>query len=121
MALVLVREPCAVSNHEASSFQACELPLAGEEEVRLPKSLMSPTMKFSFDAPGDGARAAELRRVKALATLVLAGTLALFVIAKMLLPLHPGFGLWRHSRRPRPLAAWQTGTPWWPCFAGRWD
>ena len=53
---------------------------------------MSPTTKFSFDAPGDGARAAELRRVKALATLVLAGTLTLFVIAKMLLPLHPGFG-----------------------------
>ena len=47
---------------------------------------------FSFDAPGDAARAAELRRVKALATLVLAGTLGLFVIAKMLLPLHPAFG-----------------------------
>ena len=40
---------------------------------------------FSFDAPGDAARAAELRRVKALATLVLAGTLALFVTAKALL------------------------------------
>ncbi len=47
---------------------------------------------FSFDAPGDAARAAELRRVKALATLVLAGTLALFVAAKLLLPLHPAFG-----------------------------
>jgi uncharacterized membrane-anchored protein YjiN (DUF445 family) len=47
---------------------------------------------FSFDAPGDAARAAELRRVKALATLVLAGTLALFVTAKALLPLHPIFG-----------------------------
>jgi uncharacterized membrane-anchored protein YjiN (DUF445 family) len=47
---------------------------------------------FSFDAPGDAARAAELRRVKALATLVLAGTLALFVTAKALLPLHPMFG-----------------------------
>jgi uncharacterized membrane-anchored protein YjiN (DUF445 family) len=47
---------------------------------------------FSFDAPGDAARAAELRRVKALATLVLAGTLALFVVAKLLLPLHPVFG-----------------------------
>ena len=47
---------------------------------------------FSFDAPGDAARAAELRRVKALATLVLAGTLALFVTAKILLPLHPAFG-----------------------------
>ena len=41
---------------------------------------------FSFDAPGDAARAAELRRVKALATLVLAGTLLLFVTAKVLLP-----------------------------------
>jgi uncharacterized membrane-anchored protein YjiN (DUF445 family) len=47
---------------------------------------------FSFDVPGDAARAAELRRVKALATLVLAGTLALFVIAKMLLRIHPLFG-----------------------------
>ncbi|MFL6828189.1 MAG: DUF445 domain-containing protein [Bradyrhizobium sp.] len=47
---------------------------------------------FSFDAPGDAARAAELRRVKMLATLVLAGTLALFVIAKALLHLHPAFG-----------------------------
>ncbi|WP_291688564.1 DUF445 family protein [Bradyrhizobium sp.] len=47
---------------------------------------------FSFDAPGDAARAAELRRVKALATLVLTGTLALFVTAKVLLPLHPAFG-----------------------------
>ena len=47
---------------------------------------------FSFDAPGDAARAAELRRVKMLATLVLAGTLALFVIAKALLHLHSAFG-----------------------------
>jgi uncharacterized membrane-anchored protein YjiN (DUF445 family) len=47
---------------------------------------------FSFDAPGDTARAAELRRVKALATLVLAGTLTLFVMAKLLMPLHPVFG-----------------------------
>ncbi len=47
---------------------------------------------FSFDAPGDAARAAELRRVKALATLVLAGTLALFVTAKLLLPVHPILG-----------------------------
>src|ERR1700694_2846129 len=47
---------------------------------------------FSFDAPGDAARAAELRRVKALATLVLAGTLALFVAAKALLNVHPAFG-----------------------------
>ncbi|UWU95085.1 DUF445 domain-containing protein [Bradyrhizobium sp. CB1015] len=47
---------------------------------------------FSFDAPGDAERAAELRRVKALATLVLASTLALFVVAKWLLPVHPVFG-----------------------------
>jgi uncharacterized membrane-anchored protein YjiN (DUF445 family) len=47
---------------------------------------------FSFDTPGDAARAAELRRVKALATLVLAGTLLLFVTAKLLQPLHPAFG-----------------------------
>jgi uncharacterized membrane-anchored protein YjiN (DUF445 family) len=47
---------------------------------------------FSFDAPTDAARAAELRRVKALATLVLAGTLAVFVTAKLLLPIHPVFG-----------------------------
>lgn len=53
---------------------------------------MTKTATFSFDAPGDAARAAELRRVKALATSVLAGTLALFVTAKMLLPVHPLFG-----------------------------
>src|SRR5258706_11180264 len=53
---------------------------------------MSSTVTSSFDAPGDAARAAELRRVKALATLVLAGTLTLFVTAKALLPLHPVFG-----------------------------
>jgi uncharacterized membrane-anchored protein YjiN (DUF445 family) len=56
------------------------------------KAAMTVPATFSFDAPGDAARAAELRRVKALATLVLAGTLALFVIAKMLLPVHPVFG-----------------------------
>jgi uncharacterized membrane-anchored protein YjiN (DUF445 family) len=53
---------------------------------------MTATGTFSFDAPGDAARAAELRRVKALATLVLAATLAVFVAAKALLPLHPLFG-----------------------------
>ncbi|WP_407189939.1 DUF445 domain-containing protein [Bradyrhizobium centrosematis] len=47
---------------------------------------------FSLDTPGDAARAAELRRVKTLATLVLASTLALFVVAKWLLPVHPVFG-----------------------------
>src|SRR6201996_4255580 len=45
----------------------------------------------SFNPAGDALRAAELRRVKALATLVLAATLALFVTAKLLLPLHPAF------------------------------
>jgi uncharacterized membrane-anchored protein YjiN (DUF445 family) len=56
------------------------------------KAVMTATSTFSFSSPGDAARAAELRRVKALATLVLAGTLALFVTAKALLPLHPAFG-----------------------------
>jgi uncharacterized membrane-anchored protein YjiN (DUF445 family) len=56
------------------------------------KAAMATTGTFSVDAPGDAGRAAELRRVKALATLVLAGTLALFVAAKILLPLHPAFG-----------------------------
>ncbi|SHJ77161.1 Uncharacterized membrane-anchored protein YjiN, DUF445 family [Bradyrhizobium lablabi] len=57
-----------------------------------PKAAMTLPATFSFDAPGDAARAAELRRVKALATLVLAGTLLLFVTAKLLLPVHPIFG-----------------------------
>src|ERR1700716_523566 len=47
---------------------------------------------FSFDAPGDAARAVELRRVKFLATSVLAATLAVFIAAKALLPVHPAFG-----------------------------
>ncbi|CUU20510.1 FIG00791660 hypothetical protein CDS [Bradyrhizobium sp.] len=54
--------------------------------------MMTPPATFSFDTPGDAERAAELRRVKALATLVLASTLALFVVAKWLLPVHPVFG-----------------------------
>ncbi|MDO9562717.1 MAG: DUF445 domain-containing protein [Bradyrhizobium sp.] len=53
---------------------------------------MASTPAFSFASPGDAARAAELRRVKALATLVLVGTLALFVAAKALLHVHPVFG-----------------------------
>lgn len=53
---------------------------------------MNAPAAFSFDTPGDTERAAELRRVKALATLVLASTLALFVAAKWLLPVHPVFG-----------------------------
>lgn len=53
---------------------------------------MDSSATFSFDTPADAERAAELRRVKALATLVLASTLALFVVAKWLLPVHPVFG-----------------------------
>ncbi|MEY9129183.1 uncharacterized membrane-anchored protein YjiN (DUF445 family) [Bradyrhizobium diazoefficiens] len=53
---------------------------------------MTSPATFSFDTPGDAERAAELRPVKALATLVLASTLALFVVAKWLLPVHPAFG-----------------------------
>ena len=47
---------------------------------------------FLFDAPSDAARAAELRRVKALATLVLAATLGLFAVSKALVNVHPAFG-----------------------------
>src|ERR1700688_4617097 len=57
-----------------------------------PKAAMTVPATLLIDPPGDAARAAELRRVKALATLVLAGTLLLFVTAKLLLPLHPVFG-----------------------------
>ena len=53
---------------------------------------MTTTSTFPFAARGDAARAGELRRVKALASLVLASTLALFVVAKMLLNVHPVFG-----------------------------
>src|SRR3954470_23520899 len=53
---------------------------------------MSSTGTSSFASATDAARAAELRRVKALATLVLAGTLTLFIAAKSLLHIHPVFG-----------------------------
>jgi len=46
----------------------------------------------SFHTPGDAARAADLRRVKLQATLVLTGTLVLFVVARLLSHLHPAFG-----------------------------
>ncbi|MET0707751.1 MAG: DUF445 family protein, partial [Tardiphaga sp.] len=46
----------------------------------------------SFASPGDIARAAELRRVKAAATAVLAGCLAVFIAAKVMLHSHPAFG-----------------------------
>lgn len=58
----------------------------------LRKPAMTTSGTFSFDAPGDAARAIELRRVKALATLVLAATLVVFVIAKALLQVHAVFG-----------------------------
>jgi uncharacterized membrane-anchored protein YjiN (DUF445 family) len=53
---------------------------------------MTAPATFSSDAPADAARAAELRRVKALATLVLGATLALFAAAKALINVHPVFG-----------------------------
>src|SRR6201991_4150899 len=53
---------------------------------------MTAVVTSSFASSADAARAAELRRVKALATLVLAGTLGLFIAAKALLHVHPGFG-----------------------------
>ena len=53
---------------------------------------MSLPATFVIDASGEAARAAELRRVKWLATSVLAATLALFVAAKALLHVHPAFG-----------------------------
>ena len=60
--------------------------------VRSP--LMTSTLPSSFvaDSAGDAARAAELRRVKLLATLVLAATFAVFIGAKWLSPTHPAFG-----------------------------
>src|ERR1700760_901725 len=56
-----------------------------------PELVVTSTSLSAFVA-GDASRAAELRRVKALATLVLAGTLTLFVVAKLLLNVHPVFG-----------------------------
>src|ERR1700754_2333433 len=58
------------------------------------KAIMTLTLPGNFvvDSPGDAARAAELRRVKLLATLVLAVTFAVFIGAKWMLPVHPAFG-----------------------------
>ena len=53
---------------------------------------MASTSISPLDTAADALRAAELKRVKLLATLVLAGTLALFVVAKVLLHTHPAFG-----------------------------
>jgi len=54
---------------------------------------MSSTTPATFTTnPGDAARAAELQRVKAVATLVLASCLGVFIVAKALLHVHPAFG-----------------------------
>jgi uncharacterized membrane-anchored protein YjiN (DUF445 family) len=50
------------------------------------------TIGTSFITPGDASRAAELKRIRAQATLVLSGTLALFAVAKFFLNTHPVFG-----------------------------
>jgi uncharacterized membrane-anchored protein YjiN (DUF445 family) len=57
-----------------------------------PKASMTLPATFTIDSPGDAARAAELRRVKLLATSVLAATFAIFLAARAMLPLHPVFG-----------------------------
>src|SRR3954465_12904855 len=56
------------------------------------KAVMTLPATFVIDTPGDAARAAELRRVKLLATSVLAATFVIFLAAKALLPVHPVFG-----------------------------
>lgn len=54
---------------------------------------MADIEKFVLVADGgDIARAAELRRIKALATLVLAGCVVVLIIAKVMERVHPGFG-----------------------------
>lgn len=53
--------------------------------------LLDGTSSFAPNS-GDAIRAAELKRVKLLATLVLAGCLAVFVTAKALQHMHPAFG-----------------------------
>jgi uncharacterized membrane-anchored protein YjiN (DUF445 family) len=47
---------------------------------------------FMIDAPGDAARAAELRRIKWLATILLATTFALFIAARAFVHVHPTLG-----------------------------
>src|ERR1044072_6090776 len=67
----------------------------GEDEVSVRAKALMPLplpSTFAIDSAGDAARAAELRRVKLLATLVLAATFAVFIGAKALLPVHPAFG-----------------------------
>jgi uncharacterized membrane-anchored protein YjiN (DUF445 family) len=56
------------------------------------RNLMTISPSPFAPSAADAQRAAELRRIKRLATLVLVGTLALFIVARMLLPVHPVFG-----------------------------
>src|SRR5882672_10573628 len=91
------RRSCAVSNHEATVRayilrDAAKRPLLRTRTFVHARVLMTLPATFSFDTPGDAQRAAELKRVKAQATLVLAGTLTLFAVAKILLHVHPIFG-----------------------------
>src|SRR5262249_46740492 len=67
---------------------------APQDEGLGSKAIMTLTLPSTFviDSPGDAARAAELRRVRLLATLVLAATFAVFIGAKWMLPVHPAFG-----------------------------
>src|SRR5207245_2024441 len=94
--LMVRRCSCAVSNHEATvralSFETLAGASSSGRGSSFTEELMTASATFSFDAPGDAQRAAELKRVKAQATLVLAGTLTLFAVAKALLHLHPAFG-----------------------------
>lgn len=53
---------------------------------------MTSLSPLALDTPGDIKRAADLRRIKLVAGLVLACSLVLFVIAKWLLNVHPIFG-----------------------------
>ena len=75
-------------------LDAAKPPLLGMRSSVGAKTLMALTLPSTFvtDSPGDAARAAELRRVKLLATLVLAATFAVFIGAKSMLPVHPAFG-----------------------------
>src|SRR5215813_3044546 len=94
----MARSAKRVSNDEATGGPASfETPLARLLRMRVShgsKAIMTLTLPSTFviDSPGDAARAAELRRVKLLATLVLAVTFAVFIGARWLLPVHPAFG-----------------------------
>jgi uncharacterized membrane-anchored protein YjiN (DUF445 family) len=65
---------------------------SGIDHLRSPLMTLTLPSSFVADSAGDAARAAELRRVKLLATLVLAATFAVFIGTKWLSPMHPAFG-----------------------------